>query len=81
MHVSDLPTGPVANDERPRRQTHQSARYLSGPERDRLIVMLAAKHWTHARIAAYPGVGLSRRGVGMALERIREGRPGRDSRA
>jgi hypothetical protein len=54
--------------------------FLSAPERDMLIVTLAAKGWTHERIARYPGVCMSRRGVGMALERIAEGRPGRDPR-
>jgi hypothetical protein len=80
-HVSDLPTGPVEHDEPRRRQTHSDARDLAGPERDRLIVALANMGWTHKRIPAYPGIGLSRRCVGMALERISEGRPGRDPRA
>jgi hypothetical protein len=79
--VSDLPSGPVKHDEPRRRQTHSDARYLAWPERDRIIVALANRGWTHKRIAAYPGIGLSRRGVGMALERISEGRPGRDPRA
>jgi hypothetical protein len=37
-------------------------------ERDRLIVALARKGYSHEKIGRF--VGLSRRGVGMALERI-----------
>ena len=51
---------------------------MPASERDRLIVELAGKGWNHARIAAC--VGMSRRGVGMSLERIADGRPGRDAR-
>ncbi len=54
--------------------------YLSAPERDRLIMALHAKGWSDSKIASYSGIGLSRRGVGMARERIAEGRPGRDPR-
>jgi hypothetical protein len=42
--------------------------YLNGMERDKMIIMLANRNWPHGKIAKY--VGMSRRGVGMALERI-----------
>jgi hypothetical protein len=45
-------------------------------ERDRLIVALSAKGWSDSKIGHY--VGLSRRGVGMARQRILEGRPARE---
>jgi hypothetical protein len=48
---------------------------MSAARRDELIVMLNDKGWDHGRIGR--ATGLSRRGVGMALQRIREGRPGR----
>jgi transcriptional regulator with GAF, ATPase, and Fis domain len=48
---------------------------LSAVERDRLITALASRGWSHEKIAHR--VGLTRRGVAAALERIREGRPGR----
>jgi len=48
---------------------------VNAAERDRLIVHLADKGWNHSKIGR--AVGLSRRGVGMALQRIAEGRPGR----
>ena len=48
---------------------------MTAAERDRLIVHLADKGWDHGKIGR--AVGLSRRGVGMALQRISEGRPGR----
>ena len=48
---------------------------MNAAERDRLIVHLADKGWNHSKIGR--AVGLSRRGVGMALQRIAEGRPGR----
>jgi hypothetical protein len=48
---------------------------MSADQRDRLIVMLNDKGWDHGRIGR--ATGLSRRGVGMTLQRIREGRPGR----
>jgi len=51
------------------------AAQMSAARRDELIVMFADKGWDHGRIGR--AVGLSRRGVGMALQRIREGRPGR----
>jgi hypothetical protein len=50
---------------------------MSADQRDRLLVVLAAKGWSHERISRYPGIALTRRGVGLALARIREGRPGR----
>ncbi|MGO8963733.1 hypothetical protein [Mycobacterium sp.] len=48
---------------------------MSADQRDRLIVALAAKGVPHSKIGR--AVGLTRRGVGMALQRISEGRPGR----
>jgi hypothetical protein len=48
---------------------------MSADQRDRLIVHLDGLGWNHTKIGH--AVGLTRRGVGMALERIREGRPGR----
>ena len=48
---------------------------MNAVERDRLITMLAGKGWDHGKIGR--AIGLSRRGVGMALARIAEGRPGR----
>jgi hypothetical protein len=48
---------------------------MNAADRDRLIVHLAEKGWNHDKIGR--AVGLSRRGVGMALQRIAEGRPGR----
>ncbi|MGO9030729.1 hypothetical protein [Mycobacterium sp.] len=48
---------------------------MNAADRDRLIVMLDGKGWNHAKIGR--AVGLTRRGVGMALARIAEGRPGR----
>jgi len=43
---------------------------ISREERDKLIIALARKGWSHSKIAAYVPGGMSRRGVGMALERI-----------
>ena len=51
------------------------AAQMSAARRDELIVMFADKGWGHGRIGR--AVGLSRRGVRMALQRIREGRAGR----
>ena len=48
---------------------------INAADRDRLIVHLADKGWNHSKIGR--AVGLTRRGVGMALARIAEGRPGR----
>jgi hypothetical protein len=48
---------------------------MSAARRDELIVMLHDKGWDHGKIRR--AVGLSRRGVGMALQSIAEGRPGR----
>jgi hypothetical protein len=42
--------------------------YLNGIERDKMIVVLANRGYPHGKIAK--AVGMSRRGVGMALERI-----------
>jgi DNA-binding NarL/FixJ family response regulator len=52
--------------------------FMTAPERDAKIVELANRGWTMARIAK--AVGMSRGGVEFALERIAEGRPGRDPR-
>jgi hypothetical protein len=41
---------------------------MNAADRDRLIVHLADKGWNHSKIGR--AVGLSRRGVGMALQRI-----------
>jgi hypothetical protein len=51
---------------------------LSAADRDRLIVALRKRGWSLARIAAR--VGMSRSGVGRALERIERGDPGVDRR-
>ncbi len=48
---------------------------MSADQRDRLIVMLNDKGWDAGKIGR--AVGLTKRGVQMALQRIREGRPGR----
>jgi hypothetical protein len=48
---------------------------MSADQRDRLIVMLNDKGWDAGKIGK--AVGLTKRGVQMALQRIREGRPGR----
>jgi hypothetical protein len=48
---------------------------MSADQRDRLIVMLNDKGWDAGKIGG--AVGLTKRGVQMALQRIREGRPGR----
>lgn len=51
---------------------------LPAGERDRLVVVLRARGWSLARIAAR--VGMSRSGVLRALERIDRGDPGVDRR-
>jgi hypothetical protein len=48
---------------------------MGAEQRDKLILALNAKGYSAEKIGH--AVGLTRRGVGMALERIREGRPGR----
>jgi hypothetical protein len=48
---------------------------MSADQRDRLIVALNDKGWDAGKIGR--AVGLTKRGVQMALQRIREGRPGR----
>ncbi|MDT5343763.1 MAG: hypothetical protein QOE52_2947 [Mycobacterium sp.] len=48
---------------------------MSADQRDRLIVMLNDNGWDAGKIGK--AVGLTRRGAQMALQRIREGRPGR----
>jgi DNA-binding NarL/FixJ family response regulator len=53
--------------------------FMTAPERDATIVSLYEKGWSVTRIAK--AVGMSRGGVEFALERIVEGRPGRDPRA
>jgi hypothetical protein len=54
---------------------HRGPSQISALERDRLIVELDGRGWSHDRIGR--AVGMTRRGVGLALQRIREGRPGR----
>jgi hypothetical protein len=64
--------------ERRRHWTGYDVSGLSSDERDRLIVSLKRKGWSAARIAGR--VGMSKGGVQFALERITDGRPGRDPR-
>jgi hypothetical protein len=51
----------------------QRGRYydIPAPERDRMILQLRRRGWTHARIGKV--VGMSESGVRRALERIRMG--------
>jgi hypothetical protein len=51
----------------------QSGRYyaINAPDRDRMIVALRQRGWTHKRIGNR--VGMSESGVARALQRIREG--------
>jgi hypothetical protein len=51
------------------------AAQISAARGDELIVMLDRKGWDPGKIGR--AAGLSRGGVSMALQRIREGRPGR----
>jgi hypothetical protein len=63
------------------RKQHWSKFDLSGltsAQRDDLIVKLRAEGLTFRQIA--DRVGMTHRGVQYALERITEGRPGRDPR-
>ncbi len=76
--VSDLPLGPPKSDDRPRRRTGDGVPYMSGPERDALIVRLRRRGWTYRRIGK--ALGMSANGVMLALRRIVEGRAGRDLR-
>jgi hypothetical protein len=56
------------------------AHFMTAPERDEMIVKLHAKGWSMRRIAK--AVGFRNPGsVAHALDRIAEGRPGRDPRA
>jgi hypothetical protein len=56
------------------------APFMTAPERDQLIVRLHNAGWSYRRIAK--AVGMRSAGaVQHALERIAEGRPGRDPRA
>jgi hypothetical protein len=48
---------------------------MSADQRDALIMRLTKLAWSDEDIAK--ATGLTRRGVGMARQRIREGRPGR----
>ncbi len=48
---------------------------MSADQRDKLITALVKKGYSHSVIAAR--LGMSRRGIGMALQRISEGRRGR----
>ncbi len=48
---------------------------MNAAERDRLIMMLADKGWNDTKLGH--AVGLTHRGVGMARQRIKAGRPGR----
>jgi hypothetical protein len=62
----------AGDDMRPRGEP-----YLNSYERDRLIIALSPKEMSHEKIALY--LGMSRRSVGMAWERIAEGRESRNS--
>lgn len=56
------------------------APFITAPERDAMIVKLASAGWSYRRIAK--AVGFRSPGsVAHALDRIAEGRPGRDPRA
>ena len=56
------------------------APFMTAPERDAMIVKLHNAGWSYRRIAK--AVGMRSAGaVASALERIAEGRPGRDPRA
>jgi lambda repressor-like predicted transcriptional regulator len=54
-------------------------RFMTAPEKDRLIWELRRRGWTLARIARE--VGMSTSGVAAALKRIPQERPARDPRA
>jgi hypothetical protein len=55
-------------------------RFMTSPEKDELIVKLHNAGWTYRRIAK--AVGFRSPGsVSRVLDRIAEGRPGRDPRA
>ncbi len=54
---------------------HRGPAQISAQERDRLIIELDGRGWSPARIGA--AVNMTARGVRFALQRIREGRPGR----
>jgi DNA-binding NarL/FixJ family response regulator len=53
--------------------------HMTAPERDAKIVELANKGWSLSKIGR--AVGMTHGGVRFALDRILEGRPGRDPRA
>jgi hypothetical protein len=56
------------------------APFMTAPEKDALIVKLHNAGWSYRRIAR--AVGMRSPGsIAHALERIAEGRPGRDPRA
>jgi hypothetical protein len=76
--INDYPVGPVRDWEPRRRCTGEGVPFMTGPERDALIVRLRRKRWSYARIGA--ACGMSANGVMLSLRRIAEGRPGRDPR-
>jgi transcriptional regulator len=55
------------------------SRFMTAPEKDRLIVELRRRGWTLKRIGNE--VGMTAAGVSAALKRIPHGRPARDPRA
>lgn len=48
---------------------------MSAATRDALIMRMVGQEYTHAQIGN--AVGMTRRGVAAAIDRIRDGRPGR----
>jgi hypothetical protein len=54
--------------------------FMTTPERDAMIVKLHRAGWSYRRIARAVGMR-SAESVAHALERIAQGRPGRDPRA
>lgn len=51
---------------------------MTGVQRDELVVKLRAEGWKYREIADHVGMSIS--GVYTVLERVAEGRPGRDPR-
>jgi hypothetical protein len=70
---ADEASGDPALEARLRRQGAPAE--MSSAARDALIIKFHNQGYSHTKIGK--AVGLSRRGVGMAIERIPEGRPGR----
>lgn len=70
---ADEISGNPALQARMRRQ--EAPAEMSAATRDAMIIRLHNKGYSDAQVGK--AVGLSRRGVGMAIERIREGRAGR----